>query len=343
MTPERFNQITAAYSRLRIAIAGDFCLDRYLEINPTKKEVSIETGLEVHNVVRVRSQPGGAGTVLNNLVALGIGEITPIGVAGEDGEGYELRRALAAMSVTLDHFIGTSQRHTFTYCKPLILESGVAPRELNRFDQKNWTPTPKEITARISDSLLTVAKEVDAIILLSQVDKPETGVLTSDVLEAAGQVAKAHPRLTMLADSRTGFAGFPPVIFKMNEAELRQNTDAVASGLTQMASAAASVTKRNGKPVFVTMAERGILGAMPDGRHEHVPALPLRGPIDIVGAGDAVTSNLTAALASGASMREALELANAAASIVIHQLGTTGVATVDELRKLIAATQRQST
>src|SRR6478672_4370816 len=64
MTPARFKKITDGYASLRVAIAGDFCLDRYLEIDPAKKEVSIETGLEVHNVVRVRAQPGGAGTVL---------------------------------------------------------------------------------------------------------------------------------------------------------------------------------------------------------------------------------------------------------------------------------------
>src|SRR5262245_66432673 len=121
MTPERFDKIVGAYSRLRIAIVGDFCLDRYLEIDPTKKEMSIETGLEVHNVVRVRSQPGGAGTVLNNLVALGVGSIVPIGIAGEDGEGYELRQALAAMrGVQMDNFIWTPERGTFTYCKPLV-------------------------------------------------------------------------------------------------------------------------------------------------------------------------------------------------------------------------------
>ena len=146
MTPARFKKITDAYANLRIGIAGDFCLDRYLEIDPARKEVSIETGLPVHNVVRVRAQPGGAGTVLNNLVALGIGKIIPIGVTGEDGEGYELRRALVAMrGVEADHFIAAPDRQTFTYCKPLILEPGAAPRELNRLDQKNWTPTPKNL------------------------------------------------------------------------------------------------------------------------------------------------------------------------------------------------------
>ena len=92
MTRARFKQITSRYASLRIAIVGDFCLDRYLEIDPRKQETSLETGLPVHNVVNVRSQPGAAGTILNNLAALGIGEIVPVGFCGEDGEGFELMR-----------------------------------------------------------------------------------------------------------------------------------------------------------------------------------------------------------------------------------------------------------
>src|SRR5208283_4987737 len=115
MTPERFRSITSRYAGLRIAIVGDFCLDRYLEIDPARDETSIETGLPVFNVVRVRAQPGGAGTVLNNLVALGVGQITPLGFAGADGEGFELRRAMQAMpGVRMDRFLQTPQRCTFT-------------------------------------------------------------------------------------------------------------------------------------------------------------------------------------------------------------------------------------
>ena len=82
MTPARFAEITDRYPSLRLALVGDFCLDRYLEIDPALAETSIETGLPVHNVVRVRSQPGGAGTILNNLVALGVGEVFPVGFRG---------------------------------------------------------------------------------------------------------------------------------------------------------------------------------------------------------------------------------------------------------------------
>jgi bifunctional ADP-heptose synthase (sugar kinase/adenylyltransferase) len=90
-----------------------------------------------------------------------------------------------------------------------------------------------------------------------------------------------------------------------------------------------------GRSVFVTLAERGIVAASPSGEVEHVPALPVRGTIDIVGAGDAVTANITSALAAGATLREALEMANAAASVVIHKLGTTGIATVAEIAGLV--------
>src|SRR6266536_6667391 len=108
MDSGRFKAITSEYSSLNIAVVGDFCLDRYLEIDPAKSEVSIETGLPVHNVVNVRAQPGAAGTILNNLVALGIGEILPVGFCGEDGEGFELWRALGAKSgVKLSQFIQT--------------------------------------------------------------------------------------------------------------------------------------------------------------------------------------------------------------------------------------------
>src|SRR4051812_8702298 len=98
MNSQRFEQITAKYPKLRIAVVGDICLDRYLEIDPAKSEVSIETGLEVFNVVKVRNQPGAAGTILNNLVALGVEEIFPVGFCGEDGEGFELMAALNSMS-----------------------------------------------------------------------------------------------------------------------------------------------------------------------------------------------------------------------------------------------------
>src|SRR6266436_4515401 len=160
MLPARLTELTSRYRDLAIAVFGDFCLDRYLEIDPAKEEISIETGLPVHNVINVRSQPGGAGTILNNLAALGIGTIYPAGFAGEDGEGYELRRALSAKpGVLLDHFLVTPERRTFTYCKPLVVAPGKPPIELNRLDSKNWSLTPPSVERHLIDSVTRLATE----------------------------------------------------------------------------------------------------------------------------------------------------------------------------------------
>jgi len=333
MNAAQFHQISGRYSALSIAVLGDFCLDRYLEIDPTLVETSLETGQRVFNVVRVRAQPGGAGTVLNNLVALGIGQIIPLGFAGDDGEGFELIRAMRQMPrVRMDRFLQTPLRRTFTYCKPLVIEPGKPPRELNRLDSKNWTPTPVEVQQQVIAALAAEIERIDALVIMDQVDQPGTGALTAGVLEAVGEVARKRPQLRILADSRRGLRGYPAVCWKMNRTELGKLCEAAPpADIEQAKHAASDLARRNGRDVFVTLAEEGMLAATPVGGIFHAEALPIRGEIDIVGAGDSVTANLAAALAAGALPAEALELASAAASVVVHQLGTTGTASVRQL------------
>jgi len=322
MTSRRFAEITSRYPQLRVAVVGDFCLDRYLEIDPRRRERSIETRLPVHNVTSIRSQPGGAGTIVNNLSALGVGAIHCIGFCGEDGEGWELQRALAAVpGVGLDHFFATPERHTFTYTKPML-----GQRELSRLDLKNWTPTPLGVQGRVAGAVAEVAAQCDFIIALEQTDVAKTGVCAPLVF---GALAKATSTVPLLADSRRHVADFIGAMWKMNASEFGLLTRRPPeSGIGDLA-------RQSERNVVVTLAEKGLLGATPEGTVEHVPALPVRGEIDIVGAGDSVTANLAAALAAGASLREALTLANTAASVVIHQLGTTGTASVSQMKRLL--------
>jgi rfaE bifunctional protein kinase chain/domain len=337
VTPARYNQITSQYQKLNLGVVGDICLDRYLEIDPSRQERSIETGLPVHNVINVRTSPGAAGTVINNLCALGVGCIYPVGFLGDDAEGWELDRALQKLTpVSLKHFQSTPLRRTFTYAKPLVLRPGRSPQELSRLDFKNWSRTPPELERRLVASIRTIGPKVHGFIILDQVDLAGTGVVTAPVLKALQTVAKRHRQLFILADSRRGLHGFPPFIWKMNRAELAGHARTGPKlSLSRVKAAAASLAKKNRRAVFVTLAETGIVGAAPSGEVRHVAALPIRGDIDIVGAGDAVTANLLAALVCGASMGEAMELAMCAASIVIHKLGTTGTASRAEMKHVL--------
>jgi bifunctional ADP-heptose synthase (sugar kinase/adenylyltransferase) len=179
-----------------------------------------------------------------------------------------------------------------------------------------------------------VATQCDAVILMDQVPAPGTGVVTADVLK---ELAHLDTKKPVIADSRTGLRGFPPCIFKMNAGELAAVAGLPSSASeSALATAAGDLARRNQRPVFVTLAGQGILAADAGGAPLQIHALPVRGPLDIVGAGDAVTANLAAALASGAEMREAMELAMLAASEVVHQLGTSGAATVAQLAALLA-------
>ncbi|MCS1410625.1 MAG: Bifunctional protein HldE [Verrucomicrobia subdivision 3 bacterium] len=336
MNTVRFQEITKCYPDLRIAVVGDFCLDRYFEIDPRLSEFSIETGLEVHNVTRVRTQPGAAGTILNNLSALGIGEITAIGFYGQDGEGWLLERALRERThVNLDHFLSTSERATFTYSKPLVMEALKPPRELNRLDQKNWTQTPESVSSQICDSLRAVIDQVDAVIVMDQVDRPFTGVVTLPVRRLLINIGQTRPNIPILADSRQSLVGYESVSMKMNAAELKRMVKRNEPlSLDMIKEQTQDLAVRHKRPAFITLSERGIIGAEAGQAAEHVPCFPVTGESDIVGAGDAVMANLVAGLAAGATVGEAMQLAMAASSIVIHQLGTTGTATCEQILEL---------
>src|SRR5207237_9145920 len=117
------------------------------------------------------------------LSALGVGTIFPIGFAGEDGEGLELWTAMGQRpGVRLNYFVRTIQRRTFTYCKPLVMAPEKPPVELNRLDFKNWTPTTALLQGVLLERLRTAASFADSIIVLEQVDIPETGVVAQKVL-----------------------------------------------------------------------------------------------------------------------------------------------------------------
>ena len=327
--------LKASVQRLDVSIIGDFCLDRYLEIDPALEETSIETGLPVHNIVRVRNQPGAAGTILNNLVSLGVRRIHPVGIIGDDGEGFELLRCLRRMpSVDMAGLITSPERATFTYTKPLVTTPGRAPVELSRLDMKNWTPTSDAISKAVMEAVEAAFHRSDAVVLMDQVDKAGHGTLTQPVLSRLAELVAQYPNKTVIADSRHGFDGYPKLILKMNLAELRKFTGCGGfNGLEDIKRVVAQLALRRAMPVIVTMADRGMMASDSMGNLHFEAALPLRGAIDVVGAGDAVTATLAAVLSAGASLSEALRLASASASIVIHQVGTTGVTSWDALER----------
>jgi sugar/nucleoside kinase (ribokinase family) len=96
--------------------------------------------------------------------------------------------------------------------------------------------------------------------------------------------------------------------------------------------AARQLAAQNRRPVFLTLGENGIAVVAPEAEGvTHVPAIPLAGPLDPVGAGDSATAGIVPALCAGASLVEAAQVGNLVASITVRQIGTTGTATRAEV------------
>ena len=92
-------EILAALPALSALVVGDICLDRWCTYDPATAEPSRETGIPRIGVVRTEVTPGAGGTVANNLAALGVGRVAVLGAVGDDGFGFELRRALEARRI----------------------------------------------------------------------------------------------------------------------------------------------------------------------------------------------------------------------------------------------------
>ncbi len=320
MDSGRLQELLNRFPGVTVLIVGDFFLDKYLDIDAVLSEPSLETGLETYQVTSVRRYPGAAGTVANNLRALEVNVIA-LGVVGEDGEGDDLRRGLDLIGVEGDGLIRAPGRFTPTYLKPMLWHGNTPTRELNRFDTTNRTPLPVEIETEVITRLHALFTRLPGIVIVDQVSESNCGVITDRVRLAISELARANAAIIVLADSRERIGEFRDVMLKPNTREARR-----ATGLSDLAAAGRELRRRTHRPVIVTHGDRGMYLFELEGE-QHIPAIPVAGPIDVVGAGDSAMAGLVATLCSGGTLAESVLVGNLTASLTIQQLGETGTAT----------------
>jgi len=341
MSRDRFVEILEGFPRVRLAVIGDFFLDKYLIIEAALTEVSLETGLDAYQVVGKRPSPGAAGTVTNNLTALGVGRVYAVGVIGDDGEGYELRQGLAATGVDMTYLLQSGRVFTPTYTKPMLRDESGQETELNRLDIKNREPIGPDLEEAVLERFREALDRMDAVIVADQVAERELGVITDCVRDAICAAAREAGGRVFFADSRENIGLFRNVIIKPNKFEAAkacgyQGTEEALTA-EDAARYGAELVARNRAPVFVTAGAEGIVVFDETGR-THVPGVSVPPPVDIVGAGDSTTAGIVSALCAGATLQEAAAVGNCVASITIQQLGTTGTASPEQVARRFAET-----
>jgi sugar/nucleoside kinase (ribokinase family) len=233
---------------------------------------------------------------------------------------------------------------TPTYTKPMLSQATWPARELNRLDIKNRSVASADQDRQVIAQLAAIANTVNAVIIADQVTERNHGVVTDAVREHLAKLALQNPQCVFLADSRRHIGLFRNCLAKPNRSELLEAVAAASAERSEtpavphadVRAAAGQLSQRTGRAVFATVGPDGILHV--DGTTaQHIPGIPVTGPIDIVGAGDSTTAGIVSALCAGAAPSEAAHLGCLVASITVQQLGVTGTATpkqvVERLRE----------
>ena len=342
LSTSRLDELVDRFSASRIAVLGDFFLDKYLDVDPRLAELSVETGKTAHQVVGVRCSPGAAGTVVHNLAALGARQLHAIGFTGGDGEGFDLRRELARLGCRTDHLHVVEDRQTPTYLKPRDANVASLSAEHSRYDTKNRFPSGRDIERSIIESLDVVKAEVDAVVVLDQVEQADCGVVTRALRQALSKRAGSSQKIVFWADSRRRIHDFPRLTIKPNQFEVVGIENPLPGDevpLDSLLETAGRLREKNKAPVVVTRGSGGML--VSDPQWTLVPGVRVEGPIDPTGAGDSATAGAVLALCAGAELPEAALVGNLVASITIQQINTTGTARPDQLTDRLAMWHQQ--
>ena len=290
--------------KARILIVGDVMLDRYWFGNVGR--ISPEAPVPVVHVTRTEERPGGAANVARNCVALGA-EARLLSVIGDDEAGARLAELIDASRVKANLHTDASMSTT------VKLRVVGRQQQLLRIDFE--TPPSSEVLASKLADFEAALPECNAVIL-SDYGKGGLAHISTMIglAKSAGKRVLVDPK----GDDYSRYRGAGLVT--PNLSELREVVGSWKDEDDLEARARKLIAELELDGLLLTRSEQGMTlfdrqGAM------HVPA-QAREVYDVSGAGDTVIASVAVMLAAGATLAEAVRIANRAAGIVVGKLGT---------------------
>nr|HID57994.1 D-glycero-beta-D-manno-heptose-7-phosphate kinase [Desulfobacterales bacterium] len=311
------------FTKRSVLVIGDLMIDEYLwgEV----ERISPEAPVQVVSVLRETSTLGGAGNVVNNLVALGA-KVSVAGVIGKDTNADLMIDILHRLDVDTQCLIQDASRPTTKKTRVIA-----AHQQVLRID--------REITDDITD---TQARQIEEfyrdrindfdILLISDYGK---GLLTNYLLRQLIKTAKDHDRLVVIDPKGLDFRKYAgATIITPNKKEASLAAGIEIRGKESLMEAGKTLQRRLSiSAVLITCGKDGMV-LFEQGREPYEIKAVARQVFDVSGAGDTVLAVLGLGLASGFSPVESATLANIAGGIVVGKLGTAPI-TEEELNEAI--------
>jgi D-beta-D-heptose 7-phosphate kinase/D-beta-D-heptose 1-phosphate adenosyltransferase len=259
---------------------------------------------------------GGAANVAANLRALGA-QVRVVGVVGADPMGQRLARLMADKGIDPAGLVADPERPTIQKTRVVA-----GHQQIVRYDRERQNEISAEVQKRVMAASMKAIEGAQAIVFSDYAKGLLIPSLCASLIESArrrGLVTTADPKPKNIMT----FKGVDLVSPNKGEAEAASGIS-IESPASLDAAGAKLLAMLQAKAVLITRSEEGMSLYLAGGGAHHVPTMAQE-VFDVTGAGDTVISTLTLALAAGADYLEASVLSNAAAGIVV---GEVGVATV---------------
>jgi len=297
----------------RVLVVGDVMLDRF--VYGDAERLSPEAPVPVLRVTRERSMLGGAGNVVRNLAAL---QSTPcfVTVVGDDSIGHEVKFLCGQLQAQATFIDDTGGR---TALKTRYIAGG---QQLLRADDESAEPLNRaeedQVSTAVRELLVSQEGAIGALVL-SDYGK---GVLTPGLTKALIGLARDFGIPVLVDPKGRDFSRYAGAdVITPNRKELAEATGMLTEDDDDVVAAARHIIENCA--VERILATRGPKGMTLAGRETaHHFAAHAREVFDVSGAGDTVIAVTAAAMAAGADLPVAVQLANAAAGVAVAKSGT---------------------
>ena len=289
-------------------------LDEYLWGDVDR--ISPEAPVQVVSIKNEGYALGGAGNVVNNAVALGA-NVSVAGVIGTGRNGQLLRDKFNELGVDTEGIVEEPDR--LTTQKTRIIASH---QHVLRIDRETNTGISDATLEKISRFIEDKIPHVD-VVLISDYGK---GLITQKLLSRLIASAQKHQKMSIVDPKGLDFSKYSGAsLLTPNKKEA-----ALASGVEIVD---ASTLEKSADKIFETVGlDKLLITCGKEGMvlfDKHRAPFRVRAEArqvyDVSGAGDTVLAVLGLAIASGASIHNAVALANTAAGIVVGKVGTATV------------------
>jgi rfaE bifunctional protein kinase chain/domain len=316
MNPENtaLHDLIRRFSQQKIIVIGDVILDEYLTGNAVR--LSREAPIPVLEYMSRQAIPGGAANPSVNIAVLGA-KTVQIGVIGADAEGENLREALSQRGVDISGIVVDELRPT-TVKTRLMAHMGLRfPQQVARLDKFSRKGLTVHIEGQLEHALKYHIAGVGAILFSDY----HICLNSLSLIEVARRLAGKTVLLS--ADAQGDFekyAGFDVMKCNADEAQTFLRRSLVTDDDFARASIELLSELRLRRCMVITRGADGATAADVNGS-VHVPTPTTTEVYDTVGAGDTAVAVITLALAAGATMPEAVTLANYAGGLVVRRVG----------------------